>query len=903
MRLIIHPLARFGFFTLTAVLLAAACQVKTDNPTNNNDSDEECQRDSDCKGDDVCSDDGECVAPKAECEEDSDCEGDDVCSEDGECVAPEAECEEDSDCEGDDVCSEDGECVAPEESDTLVIGNNGKGGRATTESGTILTFGDGSLPEGTRVTVEDIGIADLTVNGHTFDVAGGVLVTMDEPAETPAVISVPNGADVDPDSQILVVEVVELPDGTSGVNVVGTASVSEDGETIVTNNDADADTFPGEAGVDESGTYILVTTDGDTGLTVGQVTNSDGDGVGGVYVQSSGGIFVGVTDDQGYFAIPDTIGSVTIYVNDPETGAYGNSYVPVADEPQTVDIVLTTPAAIAEGLPGGCLDETPEEEAYATSGNTAVVSSLGNIAPQQGAGMALMTTGTNAEDNKTSSLALTLNVPEGASSLRFSYRFLSNEYPDYVDSEYNDLFDVIAYMGQSSTLLIEERVADAEMTEVEGSTYGGATSWKGVSVDVSDLAGSNTPLTLSFVVSDVGDTAVDTAALIDNLRFDSDTCDGVIEPVVDEDDDGYAAEEDCNDANAAVHPGATESCEDEIDNDCDGETNEGCSTTPDDQDGDGVAAPEDCDDNNAAANPNAPEVCDEADNDCDGETDEGCNEIVDEDGDTYPPETDCDDNDATRYPGAPEFCDEKDNNCNETVDENCSAQLPQSHHIDLSMAGGFVGTAMYAIYQRFDSNIPLDLNGYTLTFVPDANHTSYTVTAGALAWDSDVGSLWAGDPTDTGNDDTATNCDDCYDTLTPEFPFVFYGTTYDQVFVGENGYLTFSRGDATYTESVEYFLVNHPRISAMFDDLDTRGGTTTDGATINDDILVYSSSSKMVVTYSEVQHFNMTKSSNSFQFVLMADGTIKISFDGIQDTATGCITGIGPGSITTTTSG
>jgi hypothetical protein len=37
---------------------------------------------------------------------------------------------------------------------------------------------------------------------------------------------------------------------------------------------------------------------------------------------------------------------------------------------------------------------------------------------------------------------------------------------------------------------------------------------------------------------------------------------------LDRDGDGFDASEDCNDANAEVHPGAAESCDDGIDNDC-----------------------------------------------------------------------------------------------------------------------------------------------------------------------------------------------------------------------------------------------------------------------------------------------------------------------------------------------
>ena len=96
-----------------------------------------------------------------------------------------------------------------------------------------------------------------------------------------------------------------------------------------------------------------------------------------------------------------------------------------------------------------------------------------------------------------------------------------------------------------------------------------------------------------------------------------------------------------------------------------------------DIDGDGFGADEDCDDDNAAVNPEATETCDGVDQDCDGETDEGASDAtawpVDEDGDGYasatgavlacePPEGtpellgDCDDADDDVYPGALEEC-------------------------------------------------------------------------------------------------------------------------------------------------------------------------------------------------------------------------------------------------------
>ena len=91
---------------------------------------------------------------------------------------------------------------------------------------------------------------------------------------------------------------------------------------------------------------------------------------------------------------------------------------------------------------------------------------------------------------------------------------------------------------------------------------------------------------------------------------------------------GYVEDNtDCDDTNAAVNPGATEVCTDGIDNDCDGDTDCDDSDCIVDADGDGYNAEpcgNDCDDTNAAVNPGATEICDGIDNNCDGQVDEGC---------------------------------------------------------------------------------------------------------------------------------------------------------------------------------------------------------------------------------------------------------------------------------------
>jgi hypothetical protein len=98
-------------------------------------------------------------------------------------------------------------------------------------------------------------------------------------------------------------------------------------------------------------------------------------------------------------------------------------------------------------------------------------------------------------------------------------------------------------------------------------------------------------------------------------------CDEATSDGEDQDNDGWSECDDCNDAHTEINPGMTEVECNGRDDDCD-------DLTPDapDLDGDGVAACEgDCDDNDAERYEGNQEICDDGiDNDCNGYTDEDC---------------------------------------------------------------------------------------------------------------------------------------------------------------------------------------------------------------------------------------------------------------------------------------
>ncbi|MFK7757698.1 MAG: MopE-related protein [Flavobacteriales bacterium] len=183
---------------------------------------------------------------------------------------------------------------------------------------------------------------------------------------------------------------------------------------------------------------------------------------------------------------------------------------------------------------------------------------------------------------------------------------------------------------------------------------------------------------------------------------------------LDLDNDGFLVSEgDCDESNADINPGMDEVC-DGIDNNCDGNIDEGFTQiefwmdADNDNFGDanisvmscflpdGYASnPDDCDDTNANINPAATEQCDGIDNNCNAETDEGYATAVyylDSDGDGYgnnnasviscfQPDNyvtngdDCNDVNGNINPGASEVCNGADDDCSGTIDDNLTVQI------------------------------------------------------------------------------------------------------------------------------------------------------------------------------------------------------------------------------------
>ena len=205
------------------------------------------------------------------------------------------------------------------------------------------------------------------------------------------------------------------------------------------------------------------------------------------------------------------------------------------------------------------------------------------------------------------------------------------------------------------------------------------------------------------------------AAEVADDGVDSD-CDGTdsVTCYVDSDGDGYGSMEttvsdgactgdfvssvstDCDDLSSSTYPGAVDTPDDGIDQDCSGVDSVTCFV---DGDGDGYGASStlvatdgdcdgeyetaidgDCDDGDAARHPAMTESCDAIDSDCDGDVVDTFTDTdgdlspdcidEDDDDDVFPDVVDCEPLDASIFPGAIETCDFVDSDCDGSlVDE------------------------------------------------------------------------------------------------------------------------------------------------------------------------------------------------------------------------------------------
>ncbi len=115
--------------------------------------------------------------------------------------------------------------------------------------------------------------------------------------------------------------------------------------------------------------------------------------------------------------------------------------------------------------------------------------------------------------------------------------------------------------------------------------------------------------------------------------------------------------------------------------------------------------------------------------------------------------------------------------------------------------------------------------------------------------------------------------DDDFSKQTLDFDFTFFGKTYNSVFVGSNGFLTFGSGSRDWSETVPEFLRNEPKI-AIWDDFDS---------SFTGIVNVTSTASYFKVSFDLVPQYG-NNDQNSFDITIFSDNSIELFFEDLSTT-------------------
>lgn len=155
-----------------------------------------------------------------------------------------------------------------------------------------------------------------------------------------------------------------------------------------------------------------------------------------------------------------------------------------------------------------------------------------------------------------------------------------------------------------------------------------------------------------------------------------------------------------------------------------------------------------------------------------------------------------------------------------------------------------------------------------------------------------LAALFEANPANFGAPLTNTsNCDDCFDgpiAFGAGHSLEFFGTTYNDLYVSSNGYITFGSGASNWTSVPLDVQTIRPMIAGLFTDLDSRSDATSQ---------VFANTAtpgQIIVTWVGMGHCCTTYAVRStFQLVIRSDqstipagqGRIGFFYDSVTDTA------------------
>ena len=469
---------------------------------------------------------------------------------------------------------------------------SGSGGTVPGTGGTTLTVPPGAI-DGTWVAAIDALppsttiVAPFNVQGATQQsLVGAVEITFAPPGpqddprtpSSPLQISVPVPTGVT-DTKFLVTEQVLAPVlGTAGLTprLRAVAAAAVVGTNIVTQPSP----LPG---ILHSGIYALVTARG-SGFVTGTVSDPAGN-VGGAIVSSNTYAAIAKTDAAGSYSLFVSGGPFTVSGFDPFRGTTGSTAGSIAVDGSTVTgnillAPLATPPVSLQGIRNAGFENCTLPGVDATGGLTGTWQFTGNahavtqfttcapgtsgcssdpsvsrqitITPREGGCMLDINSGQGTA-NLSSTAGQRFIIPAGARTLSFEYLFISEEFPEFVGTQFNDIFKAtVTINGQPTTCVANGVSGPACQVQVNDfgtapsttfppgvtdvgdcfpnlqdqgdTTCGEVLPWRTGTIDLSAFANDinqsgQVIADLLFTVNDAGDNIYDTHVFVDNIRF------------------------------------------------------------------------------------------------------------------------------------------------------------------------------------------------------------------------------------------------------------------------------------------------------------------------------------------------------------------------------------------------
>lgn len=432
----------------------------------------------------------------------------------------------------------------------------GEGGTIMGAGGTSITVQPNSIPYEVLIDIAPIGPEAFDAPlGDNLKLVGAVEVTFEPavfgsllPPSAPLQISIPAPADTPGDVEFIVAQqmLVDFAGDPPGMREqfvpVDTSRLVAD-KNLVTQ----ADVFPGIFGGGQYG-FLLAAEPAVRGFANGLVSDPMGLRPGAV-VSNNTNTLVSIADETGRYRLFINGGPFTVTAFDPFRGSSGSAS-------GAINVIRTTARADISLMP---LDTPPVTRTGIRDGNfelgvllfnftnwkkngglsavrpldrlpfTSTTATSETIRPTEGNWMADINTGPDAVGGVGSSLSQRFIVPAGVQKLYFDYNFVSEEFPEFRGTIFNDTFRVTITTPDGE---ITFQVSVNELDNINpligdcgfpgGDNTCGASGWRTVSLDVPQAfagLGATIPITVTFSVNDVGDNIFDTHVLLDNIRF------------------------------------------------------------------------------------------------------------------------------------------------------------------------------------------------------------------------------------------------------------------------------------------------------------------------------------------------------------------------------------------------